>query len=63
MRIALRVALYLLIAAILGSLGFLTWFAAVWGFNPLVVSPLYMVGLTVCGVLVLVLRYTPSRRP
>lgn len=26
-----------------------TWFALVWGFNPLAIFPLYIVGLMVCA--------------
>jgi hypothetical protein len=31
-------------------MAFTTWFALVWGFNPLMLTPLYMFALMICGV-------------
>jgi hypothetical protein len=63
MRIVLKIASYLLIAATLGFLGFSAWFASVWGFNPLMLFPLYMVGLILCGVIIFALRRSERRKP
>jgi hypothetical protein len=63
MRIVLKVVLYLLIAATLGFLGFSAWFASVWGFNPLMLFPLYMVGLILCGVIIFALRRSERGKP
>src|SRR5580692_9820031 len=56
MRIALRVASCLLIAVVLGLLGYSAWFVTVWGFNTFALFPLYIVGLTVCTIVILALR-------
>jgi hypothetical protein len=62
MRIALRIASYLLIAVVLGLLGYSAWFATVWGFNPLWLFPLYIAGLILCGVVILALRCSEPRK-
>jgi hypothetical protein len=49
MLVVLRIALCLFIAAVLAFLGFCAWFADVWGFSPLSIFPLYMLGLLLCA--------------
>jgi hypothetical protein len=62
MRNTLRVASYLLIAVVLGFLGYSAWFATMWGFNPLWLFPLYIVGLVLCGFVLLALRRGEPRK-
>ena len=61
MGIALRIGAYLLILGILAFLGYSAWFATVWGFNPLLLFPLYIAGLVICGLIVLALWSGKSR--
>jgi len=52
---------YLLMAAVLGFLSFCAWFASVWGFHPLVLAPLYLLGLVICGGVILAIRASSSK--
>ncbi len=66
MLVVLRVALCLFIVAVVAFLGFCAWFSAVWGFSPLSLVPLYMLGLVLCafaGGIFIVWRGRLSNRP
>jgi hypothetical protein len=42
----------LVVALVLAFLGYAGWFAYLWGFNPLWLFPLFMFGLSICGVII-----------
>jgi hypothetical protein len=61
MRIIWLALGYLLSVVILVFLGYSTWFVIVWGFNPVVLFPLYVLELTFFGGVVLAHRLSRPR--
>ena len=60
---ALKIAAYLPLVAFLAFIGYSAWFASVWGFSPLFLLPIYLLGLMVCGGVVFVVHYCAPRKP
>jgi len=64
MRIAFQVVAYLLVVAIVALLGYMAWFAYLWGFNPLGLVFLYIVGLLICSIIILIaVAYRGPKKP
>ena len=46
----------LIIAITVAFMAYCAWFALVWGFNPLWLFPLYLVGLAICAAAIFFAR-------
>ena len=55
-RTVAAITAYGICAGILLFLAFLAWYAMPWGVNPLALAPLYIFGLSLCGVVIAVAR-------
>ena len=55
-RTVAAITAYVICAGILLFLAFLAWYAMLWGVNPLALAPLYIFGLSLCGVVIAVAR-------
>lgn len=63
MRIALRIASYLLLAAMLAFCVFGAWFLYMWGFSPFGILPILIVGGMICAGIIAVVHLLTPRKP